>query len=186
MPRPQWKQRRARESEPRGTASRVYHPATRALQIGHSRESDHARYRVHAAAGRNESHRDLLFAAETEAAGSEGCGARGGGTKALSWRRYRNRHARLLRVPSAQWRRPREKLPEARGTACRLHLYAVEGFQVRRARRGQRGEGHQRHDHGDDRPATDRRADEGARRIRIRAALASFAKPQESPWRRAT
>ena len=129
-------------------------------------------------------HRHLLLAAETEGPGGEGCDARRGGTKALSRRRHRHRHSRVLRLPCAERRGPREELSAARRAARRLHVRAAEGVQGRRARRGQGRQGRQRHDHGDDRRQDDRRADEGRRRVRVRTALAPFA-PRRHDSRRA-
>ena len=80
-------QRHVGESKPRRAARRLYHPATRALQGGHSRQSDHAGHGRDAVGCRHEGAGRLLLA--TEAEGPRGEGRRDGEDGATAFPRRR-------------------------------------------------------------------------------------------------
>ena len=135
VPRAQRKQRGARKSEHRGTAGRVYHPATRSLQVGTARESRHAGDGGHASTRRDEGARHLLLPAETERPGGEGRDARHGGTEALPRRRQQRRASpRAPPVTRRTARASRKNYPRLAGQHADYTYAQLKAFKA-----GERG-----------------------------------------------
>ncbi len=73
------------------------------------------------------------------------------------------------------------KYPRLAGQHPEYQLRAAAGVQDRHPRRRQGRQGRQRQDHGRDRRQDDRQADEGGRRVHVRAALTTARPPRASP-----